>query len=97
MAPNEVRNNRILVIDDNAAIHEDIRKVLGANKARNDFMADAKAMLFDEETSKTERIQFEIDSAYQGEEGFNLVRQRAAEGRNQIGDGAAVLADSQMG
>ena len=81
MAPIEVRNNRILVIDDNKAIHEDIRKVLGANQDRNDFMADAKAMLFDEETSKTERIQFEIDSAYQGEDGFKLVRQRAEEGR----------------
>ena len=81
MTPTEVRNNRILVIDDNPSIHEDIRKVLSAGKERNDSMASAKAMLFDEETAATERVEFEIDSALQGEEGYLKIRDRAAQGR----------------
>jgi len=81
MASPEERNNRILVIDDNVSIHEDIRKVLGVNRQKNDFMADAKAMLFDEESKESERIEFEIDSAYQGEDGYKKVLHSAAEGR----------------
>ncbi|MEO6034929.1 MAG: hypothetical protein ABIQ35_06725, partial [Verrucomicrobiota bacterium] len=71
---------RILVIDDNVSIHEDIRKILGVRKEVNGMMADAKAMLFDEKSKEAERIDFEIDSALQGEEGLNKVRQKAESG-----------------
>ena len=80
MVPNELRNNRILVIDDNVSIHEDIRKILGVRSEKNGTMANAKAMLFDEQSAASERIEFEIDSAAQGEEGLSKVRLKAAVG-----------------
>ena len=42
-------NRRILLVDDNRAIHEDFRKVLLDSQARNAALDDAEAMLFDEQ------------------------------------------------
>ena len=41
-------NNRILVIDDNAAIHEDIRKILARPKPASGSFEDEEALLFGE-------------------------------------------------
>ena len=39
---------RILVIDDNPAIHEDFRKILGGLPPTEPSFVEAKALLFDE-------------------------------------------------
>jgi PAS domain S-box-containing protein len=78
---NETANHRILVIDDNPAIHADIRKILGGRGARNLDMENAKALLFGEETPVGEDTAFEIDSAFQGEEGLGKVRAAVEAGR----------------
>jgi two-component system, cell cycle sensor histidine kinase and response regulator CckA len=70
----EFKNNRILVIDDNPAIHEDIRKILRGHSESDDSMASSKALLFDEEPVASDRAQFDIDSAFQGEEGLRKVQ-----------------------
>jgi CheY-like chemotaxis protein len=78
---NEIRNNRILIIDDNPAIHEDIRKILLPRMTSNAEIANAKALLFGNTASEPSRIEFEIDSALQGAEGLKKVEEAAAAGR----------------
>lgn len=74
---------RILVIDDNAAIHGDFRKVLGAGGEESAQVALAilEAGLFGEARGTGSRPRFEIDSAHQGQEGVELVRRALGEGR----------------
>lgn len=66
---------RILLVDDNAAIHEDFRKVLVAKES--DEVIDAlKADLFGEVSAKQCNVNgFILDSAYQGEAALELVKQ----------------------
>src|SRR5882757_4630591 len=61
--PNQ--NHRILIIDDNKAIHEDFRKILCASKAAANNLADVEAALFDEVAPKNMLPTFQIDSAFQ--------------------------------
>ncbi len=71
-------NRRILIIDDNAAIHEDFRKILCP--ATGDFDR-IEAEFFREATPARSQPGFEIDSAFQGEEGVAKVRASLAEGK----------------
>lgn len=74
---------RILVIDDNAAIHHDFRKVLGAQVEHTAQAAleVLEADIFGETATVAARPNFEIDSAHQGQEGVAMVRQALTEGR----------------
>jgi signal transduction histidine kinase len=75
-------NRRILVVDDNAAIHEDFRKILTRSSSPADALADAEAALFGEApTAKSDLPTFDLDSAYQGQEGLRKVKAAVAEGR----------------
>jgi len=74
-------NDRILIIDDNPAIHDDIRKILGDAEQPSDGLAESKALLFGEEYFPSAQKAFAIDSAYQGQEGLLMVRQAEQEGR----------------
>ena len=74
-------NRRILVVDDNRAIHEDFRKILLAS-ARDRVIDETEAALFDEPQVDTPSASFEIDSAYQGEEAWDLVRKARTEQRS---------------
>ncbi|MGD1018279.1 MAG: response regulator [Verrucomicrobiia bacterium] len=69
------KNRRILVIDDNRAIHDDFRKVLTTTNPKNSAVADAEAVLFDEKPAAEARPAFTVDSASQGQEGLALVQQ----------------------
>ena len=73
-APPE-RNRRILVIDDNRKIHDDFRKILHPPTSRSTALAQAEAVLFEEDVPPKDVTRYEIDSAYQGQEGFALVQQ----------------------
>jgi len=74
---------RLLIIDDNIAIHQDFLKIFGttaAKAAENEFLA-AEAALFGETVETTSgRPVFALDSAYQGQEGVDKARQALAEG-----------------
>jgi two-component system, cell cycle sensor histidine kinase and response regulator CckA len=72
---------RILVIDDNPAIHEDFRKVLGGLPPNEPSFVEAKARLFDEAPKPAHALEFEIDSAFQGQEGLAMVEQSIQQGR----------------
>ena len=67
-------NNRILLVDDNPAIHEDFRKILlGASaKARTELDA-MESVLFDRPFMPAMKVTFELASAYQGKEALEKV------------------------
>jgi CheY-like chemotaxis protein len=69
-------SNRILIIDDNAAIHEDFHKVLDPKNTPTKILNQFEEKILQEKIDQTKRIQFEfeIDSAHQGKEGFDLVK-----------------------
>jgi diguanylate cyclase (GGDEF)-like protein/PAS domain S-box-containing protein len=68
-----VAASRILVIDDNEAIHQDFRKIFGASRSRSTPSA-AELALFGSGPGFGGTPEFQIDSAYQGQEGLALVR-----------------------
>jgi two-component system, cell cycle sensor histidine kinase and response regulator CckA len=74
-------NNRILVVDDNPAIHDDFRKILAPNTGRAADLDAAEAILFAAPQRASARKHFEIDSAFQGEEAVQKVRAAEAEAR----------------
>ena len=74
-----IENRRILVIDDNLAIHEDFRKTLATTTAP-DELDEAGASLFDEAPVAVQSESFELRFADQGETGFHMVEQAVAAG-----------------
>jgi diguanylate cyclase (GGDEF)-like protein len=78
-----IANPRILVIDDNAAIHHDFRKVLCAHaeQTAQATLELLEAGIFGEPACVSVRPNFEIDSAHQGQEGVMKARQAVTEGR----------------
>lgn len=74
-------NRRILVIDDNRDIHGDFRKVIGGGLGEAGALADVELALLGEEPPVNMSLGFEIDSAYQGQEGVALAQQALGQGR----------------
>jgi two-component system, sensor histidine kinase and response regulator len=81
MSFNPLENNRILVIDDNRAIHDDFRKILIKSSNRPSDLEEDEETLFGDKTVKFQMPIFEIDSAYQGQEGLNLIEKSLLNGR----------------
>ncbi|MGA2439451.1 MAG: hypothetical protein ABSH08_00705, partial [Tepidisphaeraceae bacterium] len=75
---------RILVIDDNDAIHNDFRKTLGRAQKPSAKLTSAKAALFGEvapaDNDARQMPEFEIQSAMQGEEGLTTLEEALREG-----------------
>ena len=74
-------NRRVLVIDDNRSIHDDFLKILSPAATRSAAFNAAEGALFGLSTDAVEQTQFEVDSAYQGQEGVLLVRKALEAGR----------------
>jgi two-component system, cell cycle sensor histidine kinase and response regulator CckA len=70
---------RILVIDDNGAIHNDFRKILGGQPAAEARLDDMEKALFGPGATPVERAAFRIDSAFQGQEALRLVQRALKE------------------
>lgn len=73
---NNPMNLRIIVIDDNAAIHQDFKKILTVEETSEKF--DELNQLFFGNEARDNAIglpSFQIDTAIQGEEGVKLVQQ----------------------
>ena len=73
--------HRILVIDDNPAIHEDFRKILCRNRSSSSQLEEMEAALFGIAAPLGQQSEFEIDSAYQAHEGLARVFHALQEGR----------------
>lgn len=78
-----IAQKRILIVDDNAAIHEDFRKIF-AEKTTDKSFDMTKAALFGNaqktDAKDDQEVPFVIDSAYQGEEALELVRKSKLNG-----------------
>jgi signal transduction histidine kinase/response regulator of citrate/malate metabolism len=69
-------NRRILVVDDNQSIHEDIRKIL-LPIATSDGLAQSRAILFGPTSAESPLELFEVDFADQGQVALTMVDQAA--------------------
>lgn len=78
----DLTHRRILVIDDNTAIHADFHKILGEGLRGEDALRDAKIALFGSSAASAAVLSFQIDTATQGQEGVALVRRAKDEQRN---------------
>ncbi|MBK5551891.1 MULTISPECIES: EAL domain-containing protein [unclassified Pseudomonas] len=72
-------NRRILIIDDTPSIHHDFRKILDPDAEGEQDLAGTEEALFG--TLPPDRLTFELDSAYQGQEALELVKRARSEGR----------------
>ena len=75
-----IANQRILVIDDNRAIHDDFRKILTRADDGEADLAAAELAIFGESAAADVRPTFDVDSALQGEQGVECVRAALAAG-----------------
>ena len=86
------KNRRVLIIDDNRAIHEDFRKILSPATVTAAAFDATEAALFGSPTDTVQQTRFEVDSAYQGQEGVLLVKRALEAGRPY----ATVFVDVRM-
>ena len=81
---NRIENRRLLIIDDNPAIHEDFRKILVPDDVPANACGveeDEAAIFGDAPAATSTGVVFEVDSASQGQEGLDLIRRALQEKR----------------
>lgn len=78
--PNAARNPRILIVDDNPAIHEDFCKILGAEASDSSFDADEIEVFGEVTRGRSLRCTFELGFASQGAQALEMVRAAKEEG-----------------
>jgi len=76
----QTRERRILVIDDNRAVHDDFRKILADDDSPS-HLDDIETTLFREKTPSCAQPKYDIDDAYQGREGLDKVIEALDMGR----------------
>ncbi len=74
-------NRRIIIIDDNRAIHEDFGKILGEGETGNSALSAMEDALFGETVPAPVKECFELSSAYQGQDGFEMIQAAERDGR----------------
>ena len=79
--PNTAHRRRVLIVDDNPAIHDDFRKILCASADDQTGLLAAERLLLGEEAPAASRTAFELDTAFQGQEGVERVKRALAEDR----------------
>ncbi len=82
MPPNATTDShRILVIDDNAAIHDDFRKILQQSSQEKVDLLKMESDLFGQDVLPESTTRFRVDAAFQGREGLEMLRRAKAENR----------------
>ncbi|MEQ9496943.1 MAG: response regulator [Deltaproteobacteria bacterium] len=71
--PAPLQNRRILIVDDNPEIHEDIRKVLGTAPGKGDIESLERELFGDDDATDEGAVDYQIDSAFQGRDALRLV------------------------
>jgi diguanylate cyclase (GGDEF)-like protein len=79
MNPLSGPNFRLLIVDDNKVIHDELKKFLLPAKCRSELVGNNGAVLAGK--SSTRDVVFEIDSVFQGHEGLAQVEKALAAGR----------------
>lgn len=75
----EVTNRRILIIDDNEAIHNDFRKILAEQQQNQAALRELEDLFFGEANTPSCSA-YELDYADQGKTGFEKARQALGDG-----------------
>jgi two-component system NtrC family sensor kinase len=70
----KIANRRILVVDDNPAIHADFRKILCPHIDEHSVIDNLEGVLFDEVTQHIDFVAFELQSAHQGQDALEMVK-----------------------
>ena len=78
---NRMINRRVLAVDDNPIIHEDFRKILSKTPTGDNRFDDLESAIFEAKNPSDAPEGFEIDSAFQGEEGLAKVQHAMEHGR----------------
>jgi two-component system, sensor histidine kinase and response regulator len=73
-------NRRVLVIDDNEAIHADFRKILQPAPTANADLLAAEADLFGDVLPTIDAVVFDLVTASQGQQGYEFVKAAADAG-----------------
>jgi CheY-like chemotaxis protein len=74
-------NRRVLIVDDNESIHTDFKSILSPDRTAYTNLTSIESNLFDEKTPLLPAINFEVDCASQGQEGYAKVIEAAKAGR----------------
>lgn len=74
-------NNRVLLVDDNPAIHEDFRKILLGTVKPGTELDAMESVLFGTPHVPVNVSTFELESAYQGKEALEKVTKAVKEGK----------------
>lgn len=75
------RNKRVLVIDDHRSVQKALRKHLGGENHKHPALNEAQRSLLFGEPRAGQAPAYEVDSAYNGQEGLEMVYQSLAENR----------------
>jgi PAS domain S-box-containing protein len=78
--PRSESEPRILIVDDNPAIHEDFRKILGGRSESQAHLDHIEARIFGGSSDTIERPGIRIDSAHQGQEALAMIQKALQEG-----------------
>jgi diguanylate cyclase len=78
----EATGYRILVVDDNPAIHDDFAKILAGSDDSEAAMERAERILFGDSQASLPQASFQIDFALQGQQAVEMVKSAAGEGRH---------------
>jgi diguanylate cyclase len=77
-----VEDIRILITDDNAAIHDDFRRILATDAEDDASLAEAENLLFgDPAATPAHRPAYALDFALQGQQAVQCVKRARADGR----------------
>lgn len=74
-------NRRILIVDDNRAIHDDFRKILTPTRLSNSLLNAMEDALFGDPVEAEAGDVFEISSAFQGKEAVASVESAVSKGQ----------------
>jgi len=74
-------SSRILIVDDNADIHADFRKILSPPSALRSELAAAAGAMFNRSVTPGNLARFELDTALQGQQGLEMVKAAQAANR----------------
>ena len=76
------KSSRILIVDDTPSIHDDFKKILSTAGVMGNGLDEIANSLFggNKQDSVYKEISYQLDSAFQGEEALNMIKQAEEEG-----------------
>jgi diguanylate cyclase (GGDEF)-like protein len=70
---------RILIVDENRALHDEYRKILGSSESESAFTEQERRLHGEAGWLRSAALEFRLDSAYEGQEALRLVERASGE------------------